>query len=589
MVCLASTVDGVYDASWVGHEVRLDDWPCDRLAVETRAPSPWRSLDDPRLSDGEREDMRRYGQRSCVSLPLIARDKVIGLVDLLDHVEREFTRRDRHRRSGRPARGPGARARPALRGGQAPPPRQPASLELGAQRQGLLHARPRRPRGRLHGPAGRELGWPEERLEEVENVAFLHDIGKIGVSDRVLLKAGPLTSEEWELMRQHPGISAEIVRPLFDEELVAGVRHHHERFDGAATPTAWPARPSRRWRAPCAWSTATTPCPAGGPTGQALSYRQCLAELRRCAARSSTPRWWRPSCARCSASKRRRARVAAGRAGRRAHRPRPHALLRSRADEARPEYAEMVAPCAVARRPPAGALHHELRHGGDQCITSRHRRDRRTRSRTAATRGCPTTSWLACSPARACDGQRPQRRRLRRLGVGHRPAARRPGHDRRGGHRGRTGRGVARPAELQGDRSHTWRRCCSRRPSASAGPRSRPSPTASPASTTTATCTSACEEELERARRRRAPLSLLFCDCDQFKTYNDDYGHKAGDAALARIARIIEACSRRVDLAARYGGEEFVLVLVDTDAAGALTWPSASAPRSRPRAPGRRL
>jgi diguanylate cyclase (GGDEF)-like protein len=78
------------------------------------------------------------------------------------------------------------------------------------------------------------------------------------------------------------------------------------------------------------------------------------------------------------------------------------------------------------------------------------------------------------------------------------------------------------------------------------------------------------EEELERARRRDSRLSLLFCDCDRFKAYNDLYGHKAGDAALGRIARIIEACSRRVDLAARYGGEEFVLVLVETDAAGAL-------------------
>ena len=77
------------------------------------------------------------------------------------------------------------------------------------------------------------------------------------------------------------------------------------------------------------------------------------------------------------------------------------------------------------------------------------------------------------------------------------------------------------------------------------------------------------EEELERARRRASTLSLLFCDCDQFKIYNDDYGHKAGDAALARVARIIEANSRRTDLAARYGGEEFVLALVDTDAAGA--------------------
>lgn len=78
------------------------------------------------------------------------------------------------------------------------------------------------------------------------------------------------------------------------------------------------------------------------------------------------------------------------------------------------------------------------------------------------------------------------------------------------------------------------------------------------------------EEELERAARHETTLSLLFCDCDCFKAFNDAYGHKAGDAALTRIARIIEARSRRIDLAARYGGEEFVLVLVDTDVADAL-------------------
>jgi diguanylate cyclase (GGDEF)-like protein len=78
------------------------------------------------------------------------------------------------------------------------------------------------------------------------------------------------------------------------------------------------------------------------------------------------------------------------------------------------------------------------------------------------------------------------------------------------------------------------------------------------------------EEELKRAQRRKSALSLLFCDCDHFKIYNDTYGHKAGDAALTRIARIIESRSRRVDLAARYGGEEFVLVLIDTGTAAAL-------------------
>jgi excisionase family DNA binding protein len=94
MVCLASTVGGVYDASWVGQEFRLTDWPCDRLAVETRAAVTVRSLNDPRLSEAEREEMRRYGQCSSVALPLVAHAKVIGVVDLLDHVEREFTQEE---------------------------------------------------------------------------------------------------------------------------------------------------------------------------------------------------------------------------------------------------------------------------------------------------------------------------------------------------------------------------------------------------------------------------------------------------------------------------------------------------------------
>ncbi len=55
LVCLASSVAGVYDASWVGQEFRLADRPCDRLAVETRRAVTVTSLDDPRLSEEERK------------------------------------------------------------------------------------------------------------------------------------------------------------------------------------------------------------------------------------------------------------------------------------------------------------------------------------------------------------------------------------------------------------------------------------------------------------------------------------------------------------------------------------------------------
>lgn len=66
---------------------------------------------------------------------------------------------------------------------------------------------------------------------------FLHDLGKVGVPERVLCKPGPLTLDEWEVMRAHPMIGAQILEPFrFLAEAVDVVRHHHERFDGSGYP-----------------------------------------------------------------------------------------------------------------------------------------------------------------------------------------------------------------------------------------------------------------------------------------------------------------------------------------------------------------
>src|ERR1700722_19686585 len=78
------------------------------------------------------------------------------------------------------------------------------------------------------------------------------------------------------------------------------------------------------------------------------------------------------------------------------------------------------------------------------------------------------------------------------------------------------------------------------------------------------------QQEWARHIRLQQPLSLLLCDVDHFKLYNDRYGHQAGDECLKTVARSITACLRTDDFAARYGGEEFAIVLPHTPHARAL-------------------
>jgi two-component system chemotaxis family response regulator WspR len=102
--------------------------------------------------------------------------------------------------------------------------------------------------------------------------------------------------------------------------------------------------------------------------------------------------------------------------------------------------------------------------------------------------------------------------------------------------------------------------------------------------------------EWQRGARDKKPLSLLMCDVDCFKLYNDSFGHLAGDLCLKKTAAILtEHLKRPADVAARYGGEEFAIILPDTDLDGALVIANACRTHlaalaiENPAAPGARV
>ncbi len=76
------------------------------------------------------------------------------------------------------------------------------------------------------------------------------------------------------------------------------------------------------------------------------------------------------------------------------------------------------------------------------------------------------------------------------------------------------------------------------------------------------------EAQFSLARWRGVPLSVVMLDVDQFKSFNDTFGHPAGDEVLREVAKILRSCVRDHDVVARYGGEEFAVLLPSTDVDG---------------------
>jgi HD-GYP domain-containing protein (c-di-GMP phosphodiesterase class II) len=81
------------------------------------------------------------------------------------------------------------------------------------------------------------MDYPQEKLVHLRRGALLHDIGKMGIPDRILLKEGPLSDEEWEIMRKHPEFAYELISPIEYLWPALDIPYcHHEKWDGSGYP-----------------------------------------------------------------------------------------------------------------------------------------------------------------------------------------------------------------------------------------------------------------------------------------------------------------------------------------------------------------
>jgi HD-GYP domain-containing protein (c-di-GMP phosphodiesterase class II) len=137
----------------------------------------------------------------------------------------------------------------------------------------------------------KQMGFSEERLENLEYGALLHDIGKIGIKDEVLQKQGPLSHEEYQYIQEHPLIGVKIVQGVeFFKDKIPMIRHHHEHYDGSGYPDglANEAIPleARIISLPDAFDAMTSPRPHRG----VMSLQDVLAELEKCKGKQFDPK-----------------------------------------------------------------------------------------------------------------------------------------------------------------------------------------------------------------------------------------------------------------------------------------------------------
>jgi putative nucleotidyltransferase with HDIG domain len=136
----------------------------------------------------------------------------------------------------------------------------------------------------------RELGTRSKEFEKRWSAAVLHDVGKVAVPVRILTKAGPLTSSEYEVIGRHPGLGAEVVERIdLFKELAPEIRHHHERVDGHGYPDGLKGDEIPFAARVLAVADAFDALTSDRPYRRALSQEEALEELSRASGAQHDP------------------------------------------------------------------------------------------------------------------------------------------------------------------------------------------------------------------------------------------------------------------------------------------------------------
>ena len=140
---------------------------------------------------------------------------------------------------------------------------------------------------RVHGYAltmARAHGLSEDEIKDIEHGVLLHDIGKIGIPDAILLKPGPLTPEEWIVMRTHPEVGRRLIERIpFLRGAVPIVYHHHERWDGSGYPLGLRGDAIPLGARIFAVADALDAMTFDRPYSKAMPYEAACREIERCA------------------------------------------------------------------------------------------------------------------------------------------------------------------------------------------------------------------------------------------------------------------------------------------------------------------